>query len=650
MHHHNDCGHGGSTGVIPNSTSTIALLGNPNAGKTSVFNMVTGLRAKTGNYPGVTVSRMIGQIPRTSIVVEDLPGTYSLDPISPDERVVTDVLGGKLTENPPEAIVVVVDATMLRRGLGLVAESLRLGLPTSVIVTMTDELLRRGGRLDISALSRSLGVPVVPVIANRGRGVAEAKELFEHSQHWDQPEMLPPSHPEAEAAWIESILDTAQYRQARPDGPTARIDAILLHPVWGMVAFFVIMFLFFQIIFTVAAPLQSLVGDGFSWLSDVVTAVFGDSWISALLGNAVIGGVGTVLTFLPQIMLMFLLIALLEGVGYMARAAFLMDRVMSVGGLEGRAFVAMLSSFACAVPGIMATRTLPNEKDRIATILAAPLITCSARLPVYVLLVGMLVDPTDRIGPFTMQGAIMFALYVLGGTCAMIAASIAKRLQGSRDQLPFYMELPPYRLPTAISVVSSMWVSGRTFVRKCGTIILATSIVLWLLLNLPIVSAAELEQAGIDATDSGAVATYTMDQSAAAWVGKAVEPVFEPLGFDWRINIGIIASLSARETFVATLGQISSADDPDDPSDALAQMTYLDGPNAGQPIFTPATIIAIIVFFAFALQCMSTVSVMRRETGSWKWPAIAFTYMFILAWCGAFIAHSIALILGGGAS
>lgn len=644
MHEHN---HGAAATTFAADTTTVALLGNPNAGKTSVFNMLTGLRAKTGNYPGVTVARMHGQIPHTSIVIEDLPGTYSLDPISPDERVVSDTLTGVYGE-APRAVTIVVDATMLPRSLGLVAEELRLGLPTAIIVTMTDELVRRGGALDVPALSRALGVPVVAVIANRGRGVVEARELLADWSRWSRPVIAPPVAADAEAAWVASICEAANYRESHSDKTTERIDAVLLHPVWGLVTFFVVMFLFFQIIFTVAAPAQDWIEGAFGWLAEVIADVGGGSWIGQMLGSAVVGGVGAVFVFLPQILLMFLLIAVLEGVGYMARAAFLMDRIMSVGGLEGRAFVAMLSSFACAVPGIMATRTLPNAKDRIATILAAPLITCSARLPVYVLLVGLLVSPREKVGPFAVQGMVMFGLYLLGATTAMVAASIAKRAQGKREQVPFYMELPPYRVPTSRAVVSSMWVSGSAFIRKCGTIILTTSIVLWLLLNLPLQSAAALEAAGVDTADSGAVATYTMDHSAAAWLGRAVEPVFEPLGFDWRVNIAIIASLSARETFVATLGQISAAADPATPSDSLSQMTYLDGPNQGQAVFSPATVVALLVFFAFALQCMSTVSIMRRETGSWKWPAIAWSYMFALAWCGAFFAHSLVLITGWG--
>lgn len=639
--------HGAGGRQVAATGATIALIGSPNTGKTSVFNMVTGLRAKTGNYPGVTVARSLGQIPRTDTVVEDLPGTYSLEAISPDEKVVVDAVSGRMGD-APDAAVVVVDATMLTRSLGLVAEVLRLGLPTAIVVTMTDELIGHGGSLDVAALSRAIGVPAVAVVANRGKGVGEARELLRHWRHWERPALLPPSGQEAERAWAASVQQASGYRTAAADSRTARIDAVLLHPVWGMITFLVVMFSFFQLLFTVAAPAQDAIESAFGWLSDTITAVGGDSWPAQLVGNAVIGGVGGVLVFLPQILLMFLLIAGLEGVGYMARAAFLTDRVMSFGGLEGRAFVAMLSSFACAVPGIMATRTLPNEKDRIATILAAPLITCSARLPVYVLLVSMLVPPGQRIGPVSAQGLIMFALYLLGGTSAMIAASIAKRLQGGREQLPFYLELPPYRIPTARAVFSSMWVSASAFVRKCGTIILTTSIVLWLLLNLPVVSAAELARAQVDTSDQGAVASFVMDQSAAAWIGKAVEPVFAPLGFDWRVNIGVIASLSARETFVATLGQISSASDPEDPSTALARMTYLDGQHAGEPVFTAPTIAALLVFFAFALQCMSTVSVMRRETGTWKWPIIAWGYMFALAWCGAYAAHAILSIAGFG--
>lgn len=641
--------HGGGGGARSADTlhmPTIALLGAPNAGKTSVFNLLTGIRAKTGNYPGVTVARSFGRMRGGDVIIEDLPGTYSMQPLSPDEQVVLDSLEGKF-EDVPDAVLLVADSTTLRRSLSLIAAALRLGKPTALVLTMTDELVARGGRVDVAALSQALGISVFAVVATRGSGADELRSAIGHWQHWPRPVLSPPADGAALRAWVESMLAAAEYRPATSDVRTARIDRFLLHPVSGLVTFFVLMFVFFQLIFTVAAPVQGWIEDGFAALSGLVHQIGGDSWLASLLGDAVIGGVGSVLVFLPQIFLLFVMIALLEGVGYMARAAFLMDRVMAVGGLEGRAFVAMLSAFACAIPGIMATRTMPNSKDRVATILSAPLVTCSARLPVYALLVGMLVAPSAWIGPINVQGLVMFAMYLLGGTSAMVAASIARRIQGRKHSLPFSMELPPYRVPTVRNVVSTVWISAGAFLRKAGTIIMATSIVLWLLLNLPVQTAGSLERAGIDTNDQAAVATYTMDNSIAADAGRFLEPVFAPLGFDWRVNVGILASLSARETFVATMGQIASAENPDDPSAALEAMTYQSGPNEGERIFTAPTIVALLLFFAFALQCMSTVGVMRRETGSWKWPAIAFGYMFVLAWTAGFIGHSITELVVG---
>lgn len=635
--------HHGGGGARPAGTlelPTIALVGAPNAGKTSLFNQLTGIRAKTGNYPGVTVARHFGRMQKADLMVEDLPGTYSLQALSPDEQVVVDSLGGKF-EEVPDAVLLVVDSTTLRRSLSLVASTLRLGKPTALVLTMTDELVARGGGVDADALAQALGIPVFAVIANRGRGIEELRAGLEHWAHWPAPALLPPEGHDAQAAWINSMLAAAHYRAAGSDPRTTKIDRFLLHPVSGLITFFVMMFVFFQLIFTIAAPVQGWIEEGFVALATLVRDVGGDTWLTSLIGDAVIGGVGGVLVFLPQIFLLFLMIALLEGVGYMARAAFLMDRVMAAGGLEGRAFVAMLSAFACAIPGIMATRTLPQSKDRIATILSAPLITCSARLPVYALLIGMLVTPDTWIGPLNVQGMVMFALYVLGATTAMLAASVAKRLQGRKHSLPFSMELPPYRIPTAASVVSAVWISASAFIRKAGTIIMASTIVLWLLLNLPLASTEAMEQAGVDTADSAAVATYTLDNSIAAGIGRGLEPVFAPLGFDWRVNIGIVSSLSAREVFVATMSQIAAAENPDDPSAELAAMTYQSGPNEGQRVFTAPTIVALLLFFAFALQCMSTVGVMRRETGTWKWPAIAFGYMFVLAWSAAFVGHTV---------
>ena len=629
----------------------IALVGSPNSGKSSVFNGLTGLSARTGNYPGVTVARSVGtcRAGGRALVIEDLPGTYSLAPISPDEQVTVDVLDGRAEgTDRPDALLVVVDATTLRRSLGLVAQVLARALPACVVVTFTDELARRQGHLDLESFARALGVPVLAVIAHRGHGIARLREELAVWQDWPAPALAPPTEPAERDAWAESVLAFAGYQAPERHRVTQRVDAVLLHPLWGTAVFFVVMTLFFQTVFTVAAPAQGWVETLFAHLSGLVDRHVDNPWLSGLLGDALIGGVGGVLVFVPQILLLFLLLALLEGVGYMSRAAFLMDRVMARAGLEGRAFVALLSSFACAIPGIMATRTLPSARDRIATMMAAPLMTCSARLPVYVLLVGLLVDPSVKVGPLGAQGLVMFGLYLLGAVSAMVAAWVFKKLGDRRGPfLPFYMEMPPYRLPAPRAVLHAMWSAVRAFLRKCTTVIMATSIGLWLLLNLPLASAAQLRAADVDPAAPAAVSAYTVDHSYAAGLGRLVGPVFDPLGFDWRIDVGVLSAQSARETFVATLGQVTAAENPDHPDRALRGMTYPDGPHAGERVFTPPVIAALLVYFAYALQCMATVAVIRRETGTWKWPAIAFTYLTVLAWLMAYAAKTVTALLGG---
>ncbi len=622
-----------------------ALVGSPNAGKTTLFNALTGLRAKTGNYPGVTVSRYEGRtrLPGgRDVVVEDLPGAYSLDPISPDEEIVSEVLDHEGEHHTPEALLVALDATSLQRSLGLLAHVQQTGLPILVVLTFTDELARRQGKLDLAALERAVGARIVPVIAGEKDGVARLKEAMSEPGTWPAPPVPPPTAPLEVTAWIRSVLEAAGYAAPEPDARTRRIDGVLLHPVWGAVVFFVAMFAFFQTIFTVAAPAQALVEGGFAWLGDVARANITVPWLASFVADALLGGVGGVVVFLPQIALLFILIAILEGTGYMSRAAFLMDRVMASAGLEGRAFVSLLSSVACAIPGIMATRSLPSAKDRIATMMAAPLMTCSARLPVYVLLISMLVPSDARWGPIGLQGTIMFALYLLGAVGAMTTAWIVKKVTGrSGPRMPFYMEMPSYRLPRLKSVAVSVWDACLAFLKKVTTIILLATVVLWVALNLPLRSDAELAGAGVDLGDDAAVSAYVIDHSYAATAGRIVEPVFAPLGFDWRINVGVISSLAAREVFVATLGQIAAASDPENPGEALRGWTVETGPRAGEPLFSPGVVVALLVFFAFALQCMSTIAVMRRETGTWRWPLTAFVYMGVLAWTFAWLAKTI---------
>ncbi len=644
-HHHGAAGGpAAATGL-----RRFALVGSPNSGKSTLFNALTGLRAKVGNYPGVTVTRYEGvaAIPGGDVVVEDLPGTYSLDPISPDEQIVADVLHAGDERRPtPDALLVTVDATTLRRSLAMVAQVLNVDLPATVIVTFGDELAQRAGRLDLAALGRALGVPVLGVAAGDPRAVDDLRRHLGEVAAWERPVLPPPTDPAETRAWIDSVLTASGYAVPQRDLRTRRVDAVLLHPLWGSVVFFATMFGFFQVIFTLAAPLQDGIEALFGLLGGLVGEYVTVDWLARFLAEAVLGGIGGVLVFLPQIALLFAMIALLEGVGYMSRAAFLMDRLMARFGLEGRAFVALLSSFACAIPGIMATRALPSARDRLATMMAAPIMTCSARLPVYVMLIALLVPAEAQVGPFGAQGVAMFALYVAGAVAAMLTAWVFGRIGGRRQRaLPFYMEMPPYRLPRARAIVLTVWDACLSFVKKVATIILTTTIALWALLSFPLHDAARLEAAGIDPTDEVAVAAHTLDHSYAAGIGRAVQPVFEPLGFDWRVNVGVIASLTAREVFVATLGQIAAAEDPEDPGAALAAMTVEEGPRAGEPLFTPPVLASLLVFFMFALQCFATIGVLRRETGGWRWPLIAFGYMFALAWVGAFVAGRVVGLL-----
>jgi ferrous iron transport protein B len=620
----------------------VALVGAPNSGKSTVFNQLTGLRVRTANYPGVTVTHAVGHVgeggARRALV--DLPGTYGLTPASPDEQVVLDHLGGALPgTEAPGAVLLVVDATTLRRSTGLVAQVLALGLPTAVVLTMTDELAARGGELDPQALATALGVPVHPVVAHRGRGIGAVREALADPSAWPTPVLPPPTQEPDLAAWSASVLAAAGYRQARPAPTTRGIDRVLLHPVWGLLVFAAVMTGFFQTIFAVAAPAQGWIESLFGWLGGVAGEAITQPLLASFVQTALIGGVGGVLVFLPQIALLFILITLLESVGYLSRAAVLMDRVMAVSGLDGRAFVAMLSSVACAIPGIMSTRTMPSSRDRLATMLAAPLMPCSARLPVYLMLVGMLVPEGTTWGPFGVRGLAMLALYLLGGLSAMAVAGLLRGTLLRRGGLRFYLELPPYRVPTLRTLVTQVWQPVKIFLIKVGTIILGVTIVLWALMTFP--NRAD-ETAGMDAAQASA---YVLDHSYAASLGRAVEPVFEPLGFDWRVDVGLVGAMAAREVFVATLGQVVAAEDPEDPAAALSALTWADGPRAGEQVLTPPTIVALLVFFVYALACVSTLAALRRESNSWRWPAIAFVGMGAMAWVMAWLARLVTVAL-----
>jgi len=619
----------------------LGLVGSPNSGKTTLFNALTGMRAKVGNYPGVTVERREGQtvIAERDIVVIDLPGTYSLDPISPDEELVNQVIEGDITE-APNALVVVADACTLERSLLVLAQVLRKNTPTCLVLTMTDELHARGGVLDVPHLERALGIPVISVVGHKGLGIDVLRALLGRPEQWSSPPILPPESAEDRAGWADSIL--ASVLKRRPDASrfTEAVDRVVLHPVAGTILFAAVMVTFFQLIFAWATPAMDFIDAGIGATSDWIHTSLPRGILADFLADGLVAGVGAVVIFLPQIVLLFALLYFLEDIGYMARAAFVIDRVMGRVGLEGRAFVSLLSSYACAVPGIMATRSIPSARSRLVTILVSPLMTCSARLPVYALLIGAFVPASAVWGPIGLQGLTLLGLYVLGALASLAVASILTRTLLKGEALPFYMELPPYRMPGARLLMGQVWSSASAFLRRAGTIILAVSVVLWILLNFPAVEApADLSETAAN--------RYALEHSWAGRAGRAIEPAIAPLGFDWKIGVGLIGSLAAREVIVATLAQVyAAADEESSLRDAIRADV---DPRTGAKVFTPATVASLLVFFVFALQCMSTLAIMRRETNSWRWPAFAFGYLLVLAYGASFVTHRVVAGLTGGA-
>ena len=617
-----------SAGALP---LRLGLVGSPNSGKTTLFNALTGLRARVGNYPGVTVERREGEVrlgERRAVVV-DLPGVYSLDALSPDEAVVVRVLAGELAPRP-DALDVVADACSLERSLLVLAQVLRRALPTCLVLTMTDELRARGGELDLARLERALGIPVCGVVGHRGIGLDALRRLLSEPEHWPRPPLYPPEPAADRSDWAASVLAHVVRRRPGASRTTDAIDRVVLHPVAGTLLFATVMVTFFQLIFAWAQPAMNAIDWGVRETARLAHALLPAGLLADFVADGLVAGVGAVVAFLPQIVLLFALLYLLEDLGYMARAAFVIDRVMGRVGLEGRAFVSLLSSYACAVPGIMATRTIAAPKSRLATILVAPLMTCSARLPIYALLIGAFV-PAAHVGPLGLQGLVLLGLYLTGALAALTVAAVLKRTLLRGEGLPFYMELPPYRVPPLRLVASQVWGSASAFLRRAGTIILTVSMVLWALLTFPRVA----PPAGATPAEAS---RHALEHSLAGRIGHALEPVLAPLGFDWKIGVGLVASLAAREVIVSTLAQIYAASDVENGLRAAIRADV--DPRTGRRVFTPATVAALLVFFVFALQCMSTLAVMRRETNSWRWPAFAFGYLLALAWCASFATHS----------
>jgi len=616
----------------------VALVGSPNAGKTTLFNWLTGSSAKIGNYPGVTVERREGVLryAERDVRVLDLPGTYGLLGETPDEKVVEQVLEGTLEREPvPDAILAVLDATTLRRGLGLLYEVLERGRPTALVLTMIDEVKARGGKIDIARLSAILGIPVLGVVGHRGVGVEPLTRLLQDPSRWTHAKPLPPADNAAERlAWADRVCERIGVLDLVKDKRTDRIDRVLLHPAAGLAVFVAVMIFLFQSIFTWAAPAMDAIDGGMGHLASIARAALPPGWITSLLCDGVIAGVGAVLVFVPQIAVLFTIIHLLNDVGYMARAAFVVDRVMGWVGLQGRSFVPLLSCFACAVPGIMAARTIASPRERLATVLVAPFMTCSARLPLYTLLIAAFVPGTTVLGVFGMQGLVMFGLYLLGVAVAFVSAALLNSTLLRGTPSVFYMELPPYRWPTLRLLGRQVWESVRAFLRRAGTIILATSIVVWALLAYP--KAGELPGASAEAQ-----ARADLEASFAAQLGRKIEPAIEPLGFDWKIGVGLVGSLAAREVIVATLAQIHAVGSPDDFTGLRDALRADVDPRTGKPVFDLAVALSLLVFFVFALQCISTVVVMARETGTLRWPAFALGYTYSLAWLASFATYNL---------
>ncbi len=696
----------------------VLFLGNPNTGKTTLFNRLAGTNLRVGNYPGVTVETSSARVDlagRATAEIVDLPGTYSICGRSAEERIAIDALLG-IGVPHPDAVVLVGDATQLRRSLYLALQVAELGVPLVLALNMADEVDALGADLDVAGLSARLGVPVVAVSARTGRGLddllarlafvledgargrseyrteidgrleaaaMEAADLVDGWIHvgderrralglWALMSVDPADDEEGAPADvardvgalrdrvevggvdIDAVITAARYATidglldellVMPEGARAltdRVDRVLVHPVWGFASFLLLMTLLFQGLFSWSDPAIGLVETVFGLLSDGAAAVLPDGLFEDFVTGGLIAGVGAVVVFLPQILLLFLLIGLMEDSGYMARVAYLMDRIMKAVGLHGRAFVPLLSGFACAVPAILATRTMERKRDRLLTMLVVPLTTCSARLPVYTLLIAALLPATLGEGGLPVQGLVLASLYVLSIVTALVAAAILGRtlLKGGRE--PLLLELPPYRLPRAATVVRMMWDRSKVFLTDAGTVILACTVVLWFLLTFPLVEPGQVPA-------GAAPETYALEQSYAADLGKAIEPVIEPLGYDWKIGVGLIGSFAAREVFVATMGVVYGVGaEVDEGSEPLRDRIREARRPDGSLVYTPLVGLSLMVFFAFAAQCMSTLAAVKRETGGYKWPVFMVVYMTVLAWVASFVVYQGGVLLGFG--
>lgn len=629
-----DCHEGGpssqrgrfDTGQLPH----FAIAGNPNSGKTTLFNRITGLRQKVGNYPGVTVERKEGTVTAQGVAfqVVDLPGTYSLSPKSEEERVAAEVISGSRSDLPPLiGVVCVCDSTNLERSLFLALQLIAFKVPVVLVLNMMDELAARGGSIDVAKLKRTLGIPVFTTSARTGEGI---QTLLAHLAQWakkgvahpkrELPQVEPSARSMNRQAQATRISKSVTGAAVRPHTLTDRLDRFVLHPILGPLIFLAVVLLVFQSIFTGAKPLMDGLDGLFGALGSFISTRLPEGLFRSFLVDGVVAGVGSVVVFLPQILILFLFIAILEHSGYMARAAMIMDRLMSTVGLQGKSFLPLVSSLACAVPGIMATRTIENRRDRLATIFIAPFMTCSARLPVYALLIGAFVPNLPVVkGLLGLQAITLLGLYLVGFVAAMTTAFILKSSILKSDRMPFVMEVPPYRPPAWRTIGLSMLDRAGIFLKRAGTIILGVNLVLWFLVSFPRPEAA-----------------HDMKQSYAGKIGRFIEPAIKPLGFDWKIGVGLLSAQAAREVIVSTLSTIYKVEADDKSEKGLGA--------ALKQAMTPLAALSLMVFFALSLQCTSTLAIIQRETGQWKWAVSMFVYMTGLGYLA-----SLAVFQGGRA-
>ncbi len=619
----------------PGALKTVVLIGPPNSGKSTLFNRLTGLRQKVANFPGVTVEQRMGLMAgagRDDLTLIDLPGIYSLDPYSEDARVSINVLRGKMAGTPkPDAVLLVLDSLHLTRQLMLAAPVLALGLPTLVLLNMSDLMESRGGQIDPLKLARELGAPVAQISAVKGTGL-DAVSLFLHQQT-DRAAAMPLTLPVVGNAasahsWAAQVSRRTGYRAPLSIEGTRKINNILLHRFWGPLLFLLVVVGVFEVVFSIGQPLSDGFGAILADMANLIRPLLPEGWIRSLLLDGAWKGISSVLVFLPQILLLFLFIGILEDSGYLSRAALIADRVMRTIGLNGKAFIPLLSAYACAVPAIMATRTIENRRDRLATIFVTPFMTCSARLPVYILLIAAFIPHIFYLhGVIGLQTLVMLGLYLAGFVAAMTTARILNSSILRANDAPFILELPQYRMPTLRSLALRLVDRARIFLRQAGTIILCVTMALWVLAHLPVIHAA-----------GGSVSAPELADSLIGRLGHFIEPAIAPLGFNWKIGIGLISSVLAREVMVSTMGTLYGAD-PGTQALSLQSALHHDMTLGGA--------LALMIFFAFAMQCTSTMAVVKRETNSWKWPVVQFLYMLALAWLAAFAVNHLAMAFLG---